>query len=100
MQRLDVGLSNGKNAKATFSYLPQRRSSTDTVKLSDLLEKFGLLNVLFPGDVTPVFGNHQETVTRKAADKLATCFNSITNRGIDKPLSQRFIRQMLMALFC
>ena len=54
---------------------------------------------MFPGDVPPVFGNHQETVTRKAADKLAACFNAITKRGVEQPLAQRFTLQMLMALF-
>lgn len=82
-----------------YDFETQLDTPVDTVKLSELPNKFGPLNFLFPGDVAPVFGNHQETVTRKAADKLAACFNSMLKRGIEQPLAQRFILQMLMALF-
>lgn len=82
-----------------YDFETQLDTPVDTVKLTELPDKFGPLNFLFPGDVAPVFGNHQETVTRKAADKLAACFNSMIKRGIEQPRAQRFILQMLMALF-
>ncbi len=69
------------------------------ISLGQLPENYGPLNFMFPGDLAPVFGNHQEKVTRHAADKLAACFNLIISRGVEQPLAQRFILQMLMALF-
>ncbi|MGF6739737.1 DNA methyltransferase [Paraburkholderia atlantica] len=82
-----------------YDFETQLDTPVDTVKLSELDIKFGCLNFMFPGDVTPIFGNHQETVTRQAADKLAACFNSMIARGVEQPLAQRFTQQMLMALF-
>jgi type II restriction/modification system DNA methylase subunit YeeA len=82
-----------------YDFETQLDTPVDTVKLSELPNKFGPLNFLFPGDIAPVFGNHQESVTRKAADKLAACFNSMTKRGVAQTLAQRFTLQMLMALF-
>jgi len=82
-----------------YDFETQLDTPVDKVKLVELPAKFGPLNFMFPGDIEPVFGNHQETVTRQAADKLAACFNSLRSRGIDQPLAQRFILQMLMALF-
>lgn len=82
-----------------YDFETQLDTPVDKVKLTDLPNKFGPLNFLFPGDLCPVFGNHQETVTRQAADKLAQCFNLMLKRGVEQPLAQRFILQMLMALF-
>lgn len=82
-----------------YDFETQLDTPVDKVKLAELPNKFGPLNFLFPGDLAPVFGNHQEMVTRQAADKLAECFNLMLKRGVDQPLAQRFILQMLMALF-
>lgn len=82
-----------------FDFETQLDTPVDKVNLSELPVKFGPVNFLFPGDVAPVFGNHQETVTRLAADRLAECFNSMIKRGIEQSLAQRFILQVLMALF-
>lgn len=82
-----------------YDFETQLDTPVDIVKLTDLPDRYGPLNFMFPGDLAPVFGNHQESVTRQAADKLAACFNSMTKRGIERPLAQRFTLQMLMALF-
>ncbi|MBS0437106.1 MAG: class I SAM-dependent DNA methyltransferase [Proteobacteria bacterium] len=82
-----------------YDFDTQFDTPVDTVALEDLPTRFGPLNFMFPGDVAPVFGNHQETVTRQAADKLAACFTSMLNRKMERDLAQRFILQMLMALF-
>ncbi|MBX3610737.1 MAG: class I SAM-dependent DNA methyltransferase [Hydrogenophaga sp.] len=82
-----------------YDFETQLDTPVDVVKLVDLPTRYGPLNFMFPGDVLPVFGNHQESVTRQAADKLAACFNSMTKRGVERPLAQRFTLQMLMALF-
>ncbi|MDR8032283.1 DNA methyltransferase [Burkholderia cenocepacia] len=82
-----------------YDFETQLDTPVDTVKLKDLPSRYGPLNFMFPGDIAPTFGNHQESVTRQAADKLAACFNSMTERGLESPLAQRFTLQMLMALF-
>lgn len=82
-----------------YDFETQLDTPVDKVLLAEIPNKYGPLNFLFPGDVAPVFGNHQETVTRQAADKLAACFNLMIERGVEQPLAQRFILQMLMALF-
>ena len=82
-----------------FDFETQMDAPVDMIKLSELPEHYGPLAFLFPGSETPVFRNHQETVTRLAADQLASCFNSLVGRGIERPLAQKFILQTLMALF-
>jgi len=71
----------------------------DTLALADLPTRWGPLNFLAPGSPRPVFENDRESVTRQAADSLADCFRRIVKRGIDRPTAQRFILQMLVALF-
>jgi type I restriction-modification system DNA methylase subunit len=82
-----------------YDFETQMDTPVEKIKLTELPEKFGALNFLFPGEVKPVFGNHHEEVTREAADKLATCFNSMIEREVDRDLAQRFILQILMAFF-
>lgn len=50
-------------------------------------------------DAKPVFGETHEDITRAAADALAGCFNSLHTRGVDRDLAQRFVLQMLVAMF-
>ena len=82
-----------------YDFETQLDTPVDKILLAELPNKYGPLNFMFPGGGVPVFGNHQETVTRQAADKLAQCFNLMIKRGVEQPLAQRFILQMLMALF-
>lgn len=82
-----------------FDFETQLDTPVDVVRIDELSHTYGPLNFLFPGTVTPVFHNHHEAVTRQAADKLAACFNSMMQRGVKRQLSQRFILQILMALF-
>jgi hypothetical protein len=82
-----------------YDFETQLDTPVDKVALAELSTRYGPLNFMFPDDVSPVFGNHHESVTRQAADKLATCFNTMIKRGVERPLAQRFILQMLMALF-
>lgn len=82
-----------------FDFETQMDSPVDTIRLSELPQHYGPLAFLFPGTEKPVFRNHQETVTRQAADQLATCFSSLVKRGVSRPLAQKFILQTLMALF-
>jgi hypothetical protein len=82
-----------------YDFDSQLDTPVDKVNLADLPKRYGPLNFLFPGDIPAIFGNHQEEVTRKVADNLATCFRSIVKRGVERTLAQRFILQMLVAFF-
>lgn len=82
-----------------YDFETQMDTPVDKVKLAQLPTKFGPLKFLFPTDNEPVFGNHQETVTRHAADQLVLLFRSLIERKVERPLAQRFTLQALMALF-
>jgi len=71
----------------------------DTVALTDLPMRWGPLTFLSPGSPKPTFENDREKVTREAADCLAECFRKLVKRGVPQPMAQRFILQMLVALF-
>ncbi|MFB3891441.1 MAG: DNA methyltransferase [Phycisphaerae bacterium] len=82
-----------------YDFETQMDTPVDKVTLDDLPDRYGPLNFLFPTQERPVFGNDHEAVTRDAADKLAICFNKLIARNIDRPTAQKFILQMLVALF-
>jgi hypothetical protein len=82
-----------------YDFETQMDTPVEKLQLAELPDKYGALNFLFPDPAAPIFGNHHEEVTRDAADKLASCFNSLVGRGVDRSLSQRFILQLLMAFF-
>lgn len=71
----------------------------DTLALKDLPERWGPLAFLAPGSPNPTFAHDREKVTREAADCLAECFKRLIGRGIPRDTAQRFILQMLVALF-
>jgi hypothetical protein len=71
----------------------------DTLALKDLPGRWGPLAFLAPGSPKPTFENDREKVTRDAADRLAECFRTLLKRGEPRELAQRFILQMLVALF-
>ena len=74
-------------------------SPKDTVALKDLPERWGPLAFLAPGSPKPTFEHDREKVTREAADCLAECFRKFVKRGVPRETAQRFILQMLVALF-
>lgn len=71
----------------------------DTVATKDLPERWGPLAFLAPGNPKPNFENDRVAVTTQAADKLAECFRTLIKRGESRELAQKFILQMLVALF-
>jgi SAM-dependent methyltransferase len=71
----------------------------DTLALMDVPERWGPLAFLAPGSPKPTFVNDRESVTRQAADRLAECFKTLLKRGESRESVQRFILQMLVALF-
>ena len=82
-----------------YDFETQMDSPVDKVKVAELPTLWGALAFLFPTPEKPVFGNDQVAVTRKAADHLADCFNLLTRRGVERETAQRFILQLLVALF-
>ncbi len=71
----------------------------DTLALKDLPERWGPLEFLAPGNPKPNFENDRVAVTTQAADKLAECFKTLLQRGEPRDMAQKFILQMLVALF-
>jgi len=71
----------------------------DIVALKDLPERWGPLAFLAPGNPKPNFENDRVAVTTQAADKLAECFKTLLKRGESREMAQKFILQMLVALF-
>ena len=82
-----------------YDFNSQMDSPVDKVSLSELPKRFGPLAFLFAEASVPIFGNHQENVTRQAADQLVLLFRSLIKRGVDRDQAQRFTLQALMALF-
>jgi hypothetical protein len=58
---------------------------------------------LRPGDLTPIVGNDHVAVTRDAADQLAGVFRRLVAPArkppVDRATAQKFVLQMLVALF-
>ncbi len=75
----------------------------DTLALTDLPDRWGPLEFLAPGNPKPNFENDRVAVTTKAADKLAECFKWLVRKDrkpqVERSVAQRFILQMLVALF-
>ncbi|MEX0703474.1 MAG: type IIL restriction-modification enzyme MmeI, partial [Planctomycetales bacterium] len=82
-----------------YDFETQMDTPVDRVALEELPERYGPLAFLFPTMDKPTFGNDHEAVTRDAANRLATCFNKLVSRKVERPLAQRFILQVLVALF-
>jgi len=82
-----------------YDFDVQVDTPVDKVRTEELPERFGPLAFLFPTHEEPTFGNNNEKVTRDAADRLATLFNKLVARQIERPVAQRFVLQCLVALF-
>ena len=82
-----------------YDFNTQLDAPKDTVRLTDLPQRYGPLAFLFPTNEKPHFDNDREAVTREAADYLAECFHKLVARKVDRNLAQRFILQTLLALF-
>jgi hypothetical protein len=69
----------------------------DKVLTRNLTQRWGAL--AFLAGQRPTFEHDREAVTREAADKLAFVFNRLLWRDVPRDDAQRFILQMLVALF-
>lgn len=82
-----------------YDFDKQIDEPVDVVAIEDLPKRYTALNFLFPENPSPIFGNDREAVSRQAADKVAALFNSFIERGIDRPRAQRFVLQLVVAMF-
>jgi hypothetical protein len=82
-----------------YDFDSQLDDPVDRIQLEDLPRRYTALNFLFPKEKKPLFGNNRVDVTREAADKVARIFNSLTARGEDRARAQRFILQIVVAMF-
>ena len=86
-----------------YDFETQMDAPVDTLPIAELPARWGPLAFLFPGDHKPTFNNDRVAVTREAADALATCFKRLVRPDrappVPRPMAQRFILQMLVALF-
>lgn len=82
-----------------YDFDKQIDEPVDIVKLDDLKKRYTALNFLFPSDPEPHFGNDREEVSREAADRVAALFNSLVDRGIVRDQAQRFVLQIVVAMF-
>lgn len=82
-----------------YDFDKQIDEPVDVVAIPDLAKRYTALNFLFPDNPEPIFGNDREAVSREAADKVASLFNTLIDRGIDRQQAQRFILQIVVAMF-
>jgi len=72
----------------------------DKVRTEELPAHYEALAFLFPTREAPRFRYNRVAVTRTAAGLLATCFGKLAmRRDVGRERAQRFILQMLIALF-
>ena len=82
-----------------YDFDKQIDEPVDVVPLGDLAKRYTALNFLFPENPDPIFGNDREAVSRDAADKVAALFNSLIGRGVERQRAQRFVLQLVVAMF-
>jgi hypothetical protein len=71
----------------------------DKIKIENLLERYTALNFLFPIPKTPLFNNNLIDVTKTAAQNVSHVFKRLIERGEHRERSQRFILQIVFAMF-
>lgn len=82
-----------------YDFNIQLYDPVDRITSKNLPAQYSALNFLFPDERRPHFGNNRIDVTRIAADKVATVFNLLSQRGTDRDQAQRFVLQCVVALF-
>lgn len=82
-----------------YDFDTQLNDPVDIVALGDLPHRYTAFNFLFPVEKKPQFGNNRVDVTRAAADKVASVFNSLVTRGENREQAQRFALQCVVAMF-
>jgi hypothetical protein len=71
----------------------------EKVSLEGLQRHFESLSFLKPDEEEPIFSGNRVEVTQAAADLVASIFNSMCGRKIDREQAQRFVLQCVVAKF-
>jgi SAM-dependent methyltransferase len=83
-----------------YDFDTQVDEPVDKVPLAELPDRYGPFMWLFPTREEPIFGNHNEQVTRDAAALLGTLFRKLAGRqDVGREQAQLFVLQLLVALF-
>lgn len=82
-----------------YDFDKQIDEPVDIVELADMPRRYAALNFLFPSDPAPIFRNDLEAVSREAADKVSQLFKVLVARGIGRASAQRFVLQLVVAMF-
>lgn len=82
-----------------YDFNTQLDSPVDRVSLADLSRRYRAFSFLLPQPTEPQFQNNLVSVTRDAADKVATAYKAIKTRTQDQKLSQHFVLQCVFAMF-
>ena len=65
----------------------------------NLDKSWGALNFLFPVEATPIFDNHNVSITEDVANTVGKIYLSIIKRGVSEEKAQKFVLQLVIALF-
>lgn len=82
-----------------YDFNKQVDEPMEKVALTNLTRQSGALSFLKPIVEEPIFGFNRIQVTQEAADKIASIFNSMVARGINRDQAQRFVLQCVVAVF-
>lgn len=69
------------------------------LKTKEIVTDWGALAFLFPVAERPVFNNSNEEVTIDAANTIGSMFMSMTKRKVNSDVAQKFVLQIVVALF-
>ncbi len=82
-----------------YDFDKQIDEPVDRVAIRELPKRYLALSFLFSEKREPLFGNDREAVTREAAAEVAEVFVSLVHRGVDRAQAQRFVLQLVVAMF-
>ena len=82
-----------------YDFDKQIDQPVDVVRTEELPKRHLALSFLTPENAAPLFGNDREAVTREAAERIAEVFRSLIAKGEDRTKAQRFVLQMVVAMF-
>jgi len=82
-----------------YDFNVQLDAPMDRVAVEDLPKRYRAFSFLLPQPTAPQFQNNIVSVTRDAADKVATAYKAIKKRTQDQKLSQHFALQCVFAMF-
>lgn len=82
-----------------YDFNKQLNDPVHKLKTENLLEEWSALGFLFPTPIEPVFNNNNVEVTEEVAKIVGSLYISLTERAVDSARAQRFVLQLVVALF-